>query len=206
MQKTEGGRRKVEGGGRARIGLCALIVLGTTNLALADGGTLRFSQRRGEFQVSVFTSPSTPSVGPIDVSVLVQDAATGKIRDDVPVIVRLQSIDLHALALEQPATAGAATNKLFRAAVLDVPDPGQWRAEILIGGPSLAVPIRDGNSATLTFDFEVAEPAAHWLSLAPWVGWPIGIIVLFLGHQVVVANSARKNSSRPANHGLPKLR
>jgi hypothetical protein len=69
-----------------------------------------------------------------------------------------------------------------------------------------AVPARDMKSPTLSFDFEVAERAAHWLSLVPWVGWPIGLIALFLAHQCLVANLARKQSFPAANHELGELR
>jgi hypothetical protein len=204
MQKAE--RRRQNGRTFDASLACALALLLPSQLANADGGTLRLSQRFGEFQVSVFTSPAAPCVGSIDVSVLVQDAATGQIRDDVPVSVRLQSMELPALVLEQSASVSAATNKLFRAAVMDIPDRGRWRGEILIAARSPTVPAGERNSPTLAFDFEVAEPAAHWLSVAPWVGWPVGIIALFLGHQCLVANSARKHSFRPANNGLSKLR
>lgn len=206
MQKAERRRQKRESRWSAVEFICVLAIVAHSSSASADGGTLRLSQRCGECQVSVFTSPSAPSVGPIDVSVLVQDAATGKIRDDLPVMVRLQSIEPPGLALEQTATAGAATNKLFRAAVFDIPDAGKWRAEIWIPAESAAAPGGDRKSPTLAFNFEVAEPAAHWLSLATWVGWPIGIIALFLAHQRLVAHSARKPSFPAANHELRELR
>src|SRR5262245_18803978 len=92
--------RQNEGGTFVAILACALALL-LPNVALADGGILRLSQRCGAWQVSVFTSPAVPSVGPIDISTLVQDASTGRIRDNVPVTVRLQSIAPQGLTLEQ---------------------------------------------------------------------------------------------------------
>jgi len=205
MRKAERRRQKPESRWSAVEFICVLAIVAQSSSASADGGTLRLSQRCGECQVSVFTFPSAPSVGPIDVSVLVQDAATGKIRDDLPVMVRLQSIEPPGLALEQTATAGAATNKLFRAAVVDVPDPGRWHAEILIAAQSPMATAADRKSPTLAFDFEVAEPAAHWLSLAPWVGGPIGMIALFLVHQCLVASSARKSTHSGGKSPIAKI-
>src|SRR5438105_4286548 len=86
------------------IGVCTL-----PRPLFADGGTLRAAQRIDNVRVSVFTSPASPRVGLIDVSVLVQDAATGKVLDDVPAQVRLQSLARTDLRLEQTAASAAAT-------------------------------------------------------------------------------------------------
>ena len=45
---------------------------------LADGGTVRLSQRQGGYRITVFTAPTPFRAGPVDISVLVQDAATGQ--------------------------------------------------------------------------------------------------------------------------------
>jgi len=192
MQTAEGRRQKNHGGIPSAILACALALLLPSRLAYADGGTLRLSQRCGDFQVSVFTSSAAPCVGPIDVSVLIQDAATGQVRDDLPAIVRLHSIELPGLTLEQKATAGAAMNKLFHAAVIDIPKAGKWRAEILIGSTSNPTSDSDGNFPTLAFDFDIASPPTEWLSLSAWLSWPMAVIAMFLAHQILVARSAPK--------------
>jgi hypothetical protein len=170
----------------------ALVLFVYSSVAFADGGLLRLSQRCGQWQVSVFTSPAMPRVGPIDISTFVQEVATGHARDDVPVIVRSQSVERPGLTLEQEATASAATNKLFRAAVINIPEAGKWRAEILIGGESHWTSNGDRNFPTLAFDFDVASPPAEWLSLAAWVSWPMGVVAIFLAHQILVVRSASK--------------
>src|SRR6478736_1449926 len=71
MQTAEGRRQKNHGGIPSAILACALALLLPSRLAYADGGTLRLSQRCGDFQVSVFTSSAAPCVGPIEVSVLI---------------------------------------------------------------------------------------------------------------------------------------
>jgi hypothetical protein len=195
MQKAEG-RRQNHGEVFNAILASALALLLPFQLAYADGGTLRLSQRCEDCRVSVFTSPGAPCVGPMDISVLVQDAATGQIRDDMPAVVRLRSIELPGLTLQQKATAGAATNKLFHAAVIDVPEAGKWRAEILVGNESYSTSDGDRNFPTLAFDFDVASLPAEWLSLAAWLIWPIAVVGIFLAHQVLAARSAPKHLLR----------
>ena len=54
-----------------------LLCGGTNRSAHADGGQVRLTQRHGDMQITVFTSPSPLRAGPVDVSVCIQDAATG---------------------------------------------------------------------------------------------------------------------------------
>ncbi len=81
--------------------------------ALGDGGTLRFSGRRGDRSITVFTAPAVLSVGPIDVSVLLLEAETGRPITDVPIEVRAGRVDSGEFEIRMPATMEAATNKLF---------------------------------------------------------------------------------------------
>src|SRR6266566_3607186 len=82
-----------------------------SSLARADGGALRLRERAGDYQVAVFTSPTPFRAGPVDFSVLVQDAATGECVPEARVTVRLKA-PAGGRALEYPATTEAATNKL----------------------------------------------------------------------------------------------
>ena len=90
--------------------------------ALADGGTVRLSQRLGADRITVFTSPTPLRAGPVDVSVLVQDAETGAPIPGAEVEVGLEPLDRPGLATHYPATHRAATNKLFHAALCDFQD------------------------------------------------------------------------------------
>ncbi len=161
-------------------------------IAAADGGTLRLSQRSGEYQISVFTSPAVLRAGVVDISVLVQDSATGAVRNDVPISVELNPADQPALKLEQPATTSAATNKLFRAALFDVPRSGSWDATVSTGERQLT---------SLSFKFEVAPPPPAWLQLAPWVGWPLVLVALFVWHQRLASRRETSTSLAAANAG-----
>jgi hypothetical protein len=144
----------------------------------ADGGMLRLSERHGYYRISVFTAPNPLRAGPVDVSVLVQDARTGVALPQTEVTVRAIPQDGSGTLLVQPATRDAATNKLFQSAVFDLPAAGRWEIEVAVAGKQ--------GSAAVRLQVEAAEAAPPWLELWPWLGWPIAIIALFGIHQVLV--------------------
>ena len=156
-------------------------ILAFPTVALADGGTVRLSERQGPYQITVFTSPTPLRAGPIDISVLVQDAESGEPASDAVVIVRVASADRPQEVLTQPATTAAATNKLFRSVLCELPSVGRWLATIAITGPT--------GCAEARFEFKAAERLPPWLTLWPWFLWPIIAIGLFGVHQVL----ARRN-------------
>lgn len=155
--------------------LCAVITCTVPQFALGDGGALRLSQRHDDLQVSVFTSPENLRVGPVDISVLVQRADSGTCVLEIPALVRLERLDSAGIPLEQPATTAAATNKLFRAAIFDVPQPGRWRATIWVG--------EEPDPAKFAFDMEIGPPPPPWIELAAWTTWPFFVFGLFIAHQ-----------------------
>ena len=55
-----------------------LLVGACGEAAWGDGGTVRLSRCEGDYRISVFTAPTPFRAGPVDISVLVQDAATGE--------------------------------------------------------------------------------------------------------------------------------
>jgi hypothetical protein len=135
--------------------------------ARGDGGTVRLAQQRGGYRITVFTDPTPLRVGLIDVSVLVQDAETGKPLPHVPATVRAMTED--GTVLEIPATAEGATNKLLRAATLHLMREGRWRFEVTVDG-----------QGPVTFAAEVASPPPAWAGYALWIGWPVIPIALFV--------------------------
>src|SRR5438876_5104214 len=109
------------------------LFLGTWSApAFGDGGTMRISEKKGGFQITVFTSPALFRAGPVDISVLVQDALTGEPVPQTRVTVRMSKPG--QLALEYPATREAATNKLLYAAQFELPQPGLWHLEVQVEG------------------------------------------------------------------------
>lgn len=155
----------------------AALTLGPADAARADGGTVRASAVAGRWRVTVFTSPTPPRAGPIDVSVLVQDAATGRPDPTAAVRVRAGLRDRTGAAAEQAATADAATNRLLVAATLDLPEPGWW---------TVRVRIDDDPATEFGFVLEVGERPPEWPSLVGWVGWPAAAVGLFAVHRALV--------------------
>jgi hypothetical protein len=167
------------------------LILPPSSFLRADGGTLCLLERVGGYQVAIFTSPTPLRAGPVDVSILVQDAST---RERVPgarVVVRLKRHGTTEPALEYEATTEAATNKLFHAAKFDLPESGHWDIEVRVDG-SLG-------PARVRCEVEAAGPLPRWLEVWPWVGWPVLAILLFGVHQRLVRRRAR--SPVVASHG-----
>jgi hypothetical protein len=164
----------------------------------ADGGTVRFSARQGDYRITVFTEPTPFRAGLVDVSVLVQDAKTGQPVPQVQIAVRAAPRGRSSDSVVQPATSEAATNKLFRAAVFEIPESGWWEVEVAVEG--------EHGPARVGFEVEATEAAPRWLALWPWLGWPAVAIVLFGVHQVLVRRAAGKARRLPAGQAAPLAR
>jgi len=143
--------------------------------ACADGGSVRLSERKGGYRVTVFTAPSPFRAGPVDISVLVQDAVTGQPLPQARVTVRMTRIGQPTL--EYAATQEVATNKLLHAAQFELPAPGRWELEVQVEGSR--------GSAVVACDAEAAERLPRWHSLWPWIGWPALAIALFCVHELL---------------------
>ena len=159
------------------------LLLGPSSAAArADGGTIRLSQQQGGYRITVFTAPTPFRAGPVDISVLVQDAATGTPLPDVTVDVEVAPRGRLGEAVSIRATTEAATNKLFRAAVFELPEPGWWEVGVTVRGPK--------GTARVTCEAEAADALPRWLSLWPWVCWPALAVLLFCVHQWLVRRRA----------------
>jgi hypothetical protein len=165
----------------------AWLVLGAeSSVAWGDGGALRCSERRDGRLITVFTTPTPLRAGPVDISALVQDAESGRPLRDVRITVRAHPIHQAQGRVSAPATTDAATNKLLRAARLQLSVPGRWHVELVVAGSSQEQPIG--------FDLEVGEALPPWLQMSPWIGWPLVVIGFFAIHQLRVQ---RRKPSRP---------
>jgi hypothetical protein len=157
-----------------------------TSTTVADGGKLQLSQRQRNYQIAAFSAPTPLRVGPADVSVLLLDADSGSPIDDADVKVTATLLDQTAAVVAQSATVGAATNKLFRAANIELPTAGRWRFEVDIQGPQ--------GSARTTFDTDVANQLPRALALWPWLAWPAIPIALYGLREM----TSRRRSARTA--------
>lgn len=154
------------------IAAATLATLCGASIARADGGAVRLSETRGPYRVTVFTSPTPLRAGPLDVSVLLSDAATGDPVSEASVMICLAPADRPAGAIERRATADAATTKLFHMASFDIGEPGTWSVEVAVEGPS-------GRSAVST-QLAIAPPLPRWLDLIGWIALPLPLIALFI--------------------------
>jgi hypothetical protein len=153
-------------------------------IARADGGTLRFSKQTGDYRVTLFTSPTSLRAGPVDFSVLVQSADSGTPLLDIPVTVHVYPEAEPRRRIGGPATAAAATNKLFRAIQLELSQPGRWHVEVAVGSPE--------SPSRARAEIEVGPPLPSWIDLGLWIGWPAAAIVLFAIHQYLVQRDIRR--------------
>jgi hypothetical protein len=153
------------------------LILHPSSLARADGGAVRLRQRAGGYQIAVFTAPTPFRAGPVDVSMLVQDAATEECVPEAQVTVCLKATG-DGRTLECPATTAAASNRLLHAAVFELPEPGRWDVEVAVEGPR--------GRALLRFGIEADGPAPRWLEFWPWFTWPALVVALFGLHQLLI--------------------
>jgi hypothetical protein len=142
---------------------------------VADGGSLRLAEKKGGYQITVFTAPAPFRAGAVDISALVQDASSGDPMPDVRVTVRMTKPG--RLALEYPATTEAATNKLFRAAQFELPEPGRWELQVEVEGIH--------GTAVCDGELDAADRLPRWQQMWPWIGWPVLAIALFGIHQTL---------------------
>ncbi len=145
-------------------------------------GPCRLSKCEGSYQITVFTTPTPFRAGPVDISVLVQDAATGELDSKARVTVGLTPRDRYGQPMRLAAATEAATNKLFRAAIFDLPEAGQWEVEVAIEGGQ--------GSAQVRFDVAAARRLPQWPAMWPWIGWPLVVVVFFSIHQFLIWRKA----------------
>ena len=165
--------------------LVALVFAQPLSVLHADGGTVRFSKQIGHYRITVFTSPIALRAGPVDVSVFIQDGATGEPVLHPRIIVRASPRDHSDASIVQQASTAAATNKLFQAAVFDLTQAGRWDVRISIEG--LGEPIE------VPLQMEVSEAASRTWALAAWISWPAAVVVLFCVHKWLVERKQRKS-------------
>lgn len=149
--------------------------------ACADGGQVRVMERHGDYQLTVFTSPNPLRAGPVDVSVLVQDANTGQTITDATITIELAPRDKSLPPIRAAATTEAATNKLLRAALVELPAPGRWDVRVE------CTTARDQAPIDVSFAMDCLRPLPRWLSVWPWFTWPIVAVMFFAIHRMLVA-------------------
>jgi hypothetical protein len=155
-----------------------------SSLAWADGGALRLSERAGPYQIAVFTAPTPLQAGLVDISVFVQDPTSGESVPEAQVMLHVTE-RATGETLSYRASAAAATNKLFQAAIVSLPDAGWWDVEVVVEGQQ--------GQAQVHFAMEAGRAPPRWVTMWPWFTWPVVPIGLFCLHLFLV----RRRSSKP---------
>ena len=140
-------------------------------LAHADGGTVRASQRSGDRQITVFTAPTPLRAGPVDVSVLMQDRATGETLFNDLIDIEIAPNETPSASSCYRASHAAATNKLLQAAQFDLPYAGRWLFTVKASS--------GGGSTTIRFEVNADDAPPTWRSLWLWFSWPFMVVAYF---------------------------
>ena len=136
----------------SRLLLLMCVLLAATHAALADGGRLQMRTDAGPFTVSLFTIPDTLTAGPADLSVLVQDAASGDVLMDAAVTLTLT--DPTGAPLVVHPSHAQATNQLLQAAQVSLKAPGKWRVHVAV--------VHGTQGAACATELEVAGRSSQW--------------------------------------------
>lgn len=130
---------------------------------------MRLRQAAGPFTVTVFTAPEPLAAGPADVSVLVQDRASGEPVLDAQVEIRLRAPGAEAL---RSYAAAPGSNRLLKAAGVELAVPGQWKFEVVVR--------HAGEVATVEGVVPVGPPVPRLVAVWPYLAAPPLAIVLFV--------------------------
>src|SRR5260370_10063002 len=108
----------------------ALVILAQAT-ARADGGTVQLRQESGDLVITVFTSPGPLSVGPVAISLLLQNRDGLEPVLDAKVSLILRDDD-SSFELPVRPTRKQATNKLLYAAPVTLSKPGKWHIVVTV--------------------------------------------------------------------------
>jgi len=162
--------------------LIGLLLLLHTALVRGDGGAIQAMARSGEMQISVFTSPSPLVAGPVDLSILVQEAKTLATLEAAEVLVTITPRDRPYAAETHPATREQATNKLFR----------DCHIELTAGLHNVEVAVRSGAAhERVTLAIDVGPPPTRAAAFWPWFSWPAIPLSLLLAHIFLAGRTGR---------------
>jgi hypothetical protein len=111
--------------------LLAAIVIMAQATAFADGGTVQFRKEAGDLVITLFTAPAPLSVGPVDISLLLQNRNELDPVLDADVFLTLRE-DVSGIEFEARPTRAKSTNKLLYAVPVMFAKPGKWRIAVRV--------------------------------------------------------------------------
>ncbi len=141
-------------------------------------------QDAGAFTITLFAAPQPLRTGAADLSVMVQDRSSGEVLLD-PVIDLTVAPEAASASQQTVRLAkGQASNRLLQAATVHFSSAGKWRLTLLV---------RRGNDiAQLSTECTVEPDHSRATLVWFYVLLPVGIILLFVIHQVLKLRSEGK--------------
>lgn len=135
-----------------------------TSSVFADGGRVELSQVAGPYRVTVFRAPVPLHPGPIDISVLVQDVASGAVIQDTHATLICRHKQ-SGTQLRRVADRSQATNQLMSSAKFELPSAGDWQIQVNVDQP---VSQSFEFSVTAT-DAQISAPTLVFIALLPLI-------------------------------------
>lgn len=170
--------------------------------ALADGGAVLFQERAAGMRITVFSSPAEPIAGPADLSVYLEEEASGEPVLDAAVTLKLTPLQILedgeswvppccSMRGDDPidgvsATRAQSDNKLLYAAEPQIEHPGIWKLEARVE--------RAGQTVEAAGELRVRPAINPWIAYWPALALvPLGIVGFGL-HQRLRHRSSRSSS------------
>jgi hypothetical protein len=148
----------------------------------ADGGTVQLRKEAGDLVITVFTSPSPLSVGPVDISLLLQNRDGLEPVLDANVFVFLRE-NASGAEFQAHPTREQATNKLLYAAPVMFSKAGRWEIAITVE--------RNGQETGVGGILDVAPTRNKAVSYAGYIAFPPIVIVLFVVRERLIRRRSK---------------
>ena len=152
---------------------CVLLILAALSQGHvhADGGFIEMQKQVGALLITVFASPAPLSVGVSDISVLVQqrDASRPLLDAEVAILLRRRG---STTEIRAHATRAQAQNKLLYAALVTIPEPGEWRLFVTT--------LHNGTYTEISRDVAVTETGPMASGGWEFIALPVLAITLFM--------------------------
>jgi hypothetical protein len=161
--------------------LAALVILAQAT-AWADGGTVQLHQEAGDFVITIFTSPSPLSVGPVDISVLLQNRDGLQPELDAKVSLVLRSEE-SGLELQARPTREQARNKLLYAGPVTLSEPGKWHIVVTV--------FQNGKEIDTAGILDVVAAPDKAPSYAGYIAFPPVMIGLFMVRELLIRRKSQ---------------
>ena len=178
---------------------CRCIIILFAGLATAparcDGGRVQMHERAGPFVVTLLSVPDNLVAGPADLSVGVEDAATGEVISGAEIRLSLSPLDERAASpIVANATYGSSTRGILQAAQVSFPRAGLWHVDLVV--------THQGMTGLCAIDLAVG--IAHQRAYEVWVAG-LAPFVLALGFIVHQSRKRRLKIQRTKRVELPEI-